>query len=98
MTEVHYLEAARLFQEAGTPVPAGGGLAMTELHYLEAARLFKEAATLVPAGHEGERLNYLNAEANALYRQGDEFGDNAAALSAIERYRHLGELRPQSGF
>jgi len=49
-------------------------------------------------GHEDERWNYLNEEADALYRQGDEFGDNSAALSAIERYRHLAGLRPRNAF
>jgi tetratricopeptide (TPR) repeat protein len=52
----------------------------------------------VPQGHEDERWKYLDEEADALYRQGDEFGDNAAALSAIERLRHLAELRPQNAF
>jgi tetratricopeptide (TPR) repeat protein len=75
-----------------------GGIALTQLHYTDAAGHFKEAAALAPAGHEDERWNYLNAEADALYRQGDEFGDNAAARSAIERCRHLAELRPRNAF
>ena len=40
----------------------------------------------------------MQREAGALYRQGDEFGDNSAALSAIERYRHLVGLRPRNAF
>ena len=52
----------------------------------------------MPQGHDDERWKYLNAEARALYRQGDEFGDNAAALSAIERYRRLAELWPRNAF
>jgi hypothetical protein len=71
---------------------------MTELHYLQAADLFGQAASTVTAGQEDDRWEYLNGEAAALYRQGDEFGDNAAALSAIEHYHHLVELRPRSAF
>ena len=46
-----------------------------------------EAAAKVPQGHEDQRWKALNAEAGALYWQGREFGDNAAALMAIARYR-----------
>jgi tetratricopeptide (TPR) repeat protein len=90
-------EDEQLIQAAASSA-AEGGLSLTELHYLQAADLFKEAASTVPQGHEGERWEYLNAEAAALYRQGDEFGDNDAARSAIERYRHLVELRPRNAY
>lgn len=49
-------------------------------------------------GMRTEHWKYLNKEAEALRRQGDEFGDNDAARSAIERYRHLAELRPRNAF
>jgi tetratricopeptide (TPR) repeat protein len=75
-----------------------GNIALTQLRYADAAERFGEAAAKVPQGHDDERWKYLNAEADALYRQGDEFGDNAAAASAIERYRHLAELRPRNAF
>ena len=75
-----------------------GDVALTQLRYSEAAGHFSRAAAKVPQGHDDEHWKYLNAEANALYRQGDEFGDNAAALSAIERYRHLADLRPRNAF
>ena len=39
--------------------------------------------------------DYLQREANALYQQGDEFGDNRALLSAIERYKRLVDLMPR---
>jgi tetratricopeptide (TPR) repeat protein len=90
-------EDEQLIQAAASSA-AEGDLSMTELHYLQAADLFREAASAVPAGHDDERWKYLNAEAAALYRQGDEYGDNAAALSAIERYRHLAELQPRNAF
>jgi tetratricopeptide (TPR) repeat protein len=75
-----------------------GNIALTQWRYTEAAQRFAEAAAKVPAGHEDERWKYLTAEAEALYRQGDEFGDNDAAALAIERYRHLAELRPRNAF
>ncbi len=75
-----------------------GDLALAQLRYPEGAGHFARAAAKVPQGHQDERWKYLNAEAAALYRQGDEFGDNAAALSAIERQRHLAELRPRNAF
>jgi tetratricopeptide (TPR) repeat protein len=76
-----------------------GDIALTRLRYVDAAQRFAEAAAKVPQGHDDERWKYyLNAETDALYRQGDEFGDNAAALSAIEHYRHLAELRPRNAF
>jgi tetratricopeptide (TPR) repeat protein len=90
-------EDAELIQAAASSA-AEGDLAMTELRYQQAAGLFAEAAAIVPSGREDERWKYLNAEATAFYRQGMEFGDNAALRSAIERYRDLLELRPQKAF
>src|ERR1700732_4954328 len=88
----------RLVLNAAQTAAQRGDLALAQLRYPEAAGHFARAAAKVPQGHDDERWKYLNAEATALYRQGDEFGDNAAALSAIERYRHLAELRPRNGF
>ena len=64
-----------------------GDVALTERHYVQAADLFGQAAGYVPAGHPDERLGYLDRQADALYRQGDERGDNAALRSSIEVYR-----------
>ena len=61
-----------------------GDLAMTERHYPQAADLFKQAAELVPAGHRDETTGYLERQADALYREGDERGDNAALKQSIE--------------
>jgi tetratricopeptide (TPR) repeat protein len=83
---------------AQTTAAQRGDLAMTRLRYLDAAQRFAEAAAKVPQGHDDERWKYLNAEADALFRQGNEFADNAAALSALERYRHLAGLRPRDAF
>jgi hypothetical protein len=88
----------RLALNAAQTTAQRGDVALTRLRYPDAAQRFAEAAAKVPQGHEDERWKYLNGEAGALYRQGDEFADNAAALSAIERYRHLAELRPRNAF
>jgi tetratricopeptide (TPR) repeat protein len=86
----------RLALNAAQTTAQRGDVALTRLRYLDAAQRFAEAAAKVPKGHDDEGWKYLRKEANALYRQGDEFGDNAAALSAIERCRHLAELRPRN--
>jgi tetratricopeptide (TPR) repeat protein len=65
------------------------GIALTRLRYLEAAEHFAAAARRVPSGDEGQDLAYLDGEANALYRHGDEFGDNHALADAIDRYSAL---------
>jgi len=46
--------------------------------------LFGQAASYVPAGRRDERLGYLDRQADALSRQGDERGANDALRSAIE--------------
>jgi tetratricopeptide (TPR) repeat protein len=88
----------RLALNAAQTAAQLGDVALTQLRYPEAAGDFSRAAAKVPQGHDDERWKYLNAESASLYRQGDEFGDNAAAASAIERYHHLAELRPQNAF
>src|SRR5580704_1968923 len=84
--------------QAAASSAAEGDLARTELHYLQAAELFKEAANLVPAvsAYDDKRTGYLQREADALYQQGDEFGDNSALRPAIERYERLLELQPRA--
>ncbi|MGH6935163.1 MAG: hypothetical protein ACRED2_03095, partial [Methylocella sp.] len=88
----------RLALNAAQTAAQLGDLALAQLRYPEAAGHFSRAAAKVPQGHEDERWKYLHEEALALYRQGDEFGDNAAAESAIERYRQLIALRPRNAF
>jgi hypothetical protein len=34
--------------------------------------------------HEQERLDYLSKQAKALFQQGDEFGDKAVLLAAVQ--------------
>ena len=78
---------------AASSTATDGDVALTERHYREAADLFGQAAGYVPAGHPGERLSYLDRQANALWRQGDERGDNPALRSSIEIYRRALEER-----
>jgi len=73
-----------------------GEIAFTRLRYAEAAKHFANAAGVFPPNseHEEKRITYLLREASALFRQGDELGDNGALRSAIERYKWLMGLRP----
>jgi len=74
-----------------------GDVALARLRYLEAAMRFAEAARLLPQTDDfsQQRLEYLGEEASALYRQGDEFGDNVALVSAIDHYRTVLLLLPR---
>jgi tetratricopeptide (TPR) repeat protein len=45
--------------------------------------------------NDDKRLGYLTREADALYRQGDEFGDNDALSAAIDKQKRLVELTPR---
>ena len=74
-----------------------GEIALTRLRYAEAAKHFANAAAVFPpkSAHEEKQISYLINEARALFLQGDEFGDNGALLSAIERYKRLVELTPR---
>ena len=61
-----------------------GDLALTRLDYRAAAGHFEAAAALVPErdANRDTRLGYLDRAADALFRQGQEFGDNAALTEA----------------
>jgi tetratricopeptide (TPR) repeat protein len=72
-----------------------GDIALTQLRYKDAAEHFRQAVAGAPETQADTRWGYLTKEADALYRQGDEFGDNAALTEAIKRYRYLAELRPR---
>jgi tetratricopeptide (TPR) repeat protein len=74
-----------------------GEIALTRLRYAEAATYFANAAAVFPpnSAHEDKRIGYLRREADALYQQGDEFGDNGALLSAIERHKQMVKLTPR---
>jgi len=84
----------RLAVDAAETSARRGEIALTRLHYAEAATHFAKAAAIFPpnSAHEDKRISYLTNEANALYQQGEELGDNSALLLAIERRRRLAEL------
>jgi tetratricopeptide (TPR) repeat protein len=71
---------------AASSTAAEGDVAMTERRYKEGADLFAQAAGYVPSGNAGKEGDYLTREATALYRQGDERGDNDALRSCVEVY------------
>jgi tetratricopeptide (TPR) repeat protein len=73
-----------------------GQLAMSQLRYQDAAQQFADAAKRVPEERSDIRLRYLDQEADALYRQGNEHGDNAALTAAVEQNRILLALRPSN--
>jgi tetratricopeptide (TPR) repeat protein len=87
----------RLAVNAAETSASRGNIALTRLRYAEAATHFAKAAAVFPPNseHEDKRINYLTNEANALYHQGDELGDNGALLSAIARYTGLVDLTPR---
>ena len=86
--------ASRQLERAGTSAQRGR-VAMLQLRYRDAARHFAEAAKHVPEARPEIRLDYIDQQASALYRQGDERGDNGALREAIERNRVLLIQRPR---
>ena len=98
LAEVEQLQDSaldRLALEAAATRVQRGEIALTRLRYREAAAHFAAAAGRLPPGQEEQALAYLDQEADALYRQGEEFGDNAALVDAIARYRALLDRRPR---
>lgn len=68
-----------------------GGLAHARLRYRDAAAHFRKAFGLLPqeVADRDRALEYLDRAAEALYRQGTEFGDNAALDEAAAAWRDL---------
>jgi tetratricopeptide (TPR) repeat protein len=71
-----------------------GDVALTQLHYREAAEYFGAAASFVPVGFVEERESLLFRQAEALYRQGDEFGDNQALIDSISIWKRVLQRYP----
>ncbi len=88
-------EDAQMLGAAGSTATEGD-VALTERRYKEAAELFGQAASYVPSGHSSERGGYLLRQGDALYRHGDERGDNAALRSAIDVFGHALAEYPRS--
>jgi tetratricopeptide (TPR) repeat protein len=87
----------RLAANAAATCGQRGDIALTQLQYREAAGHFAKAATIMPPfdANDGARIGYLQREADALYRQGDEFGDNGALTDAIDRFKRILILLPR---
>ena len=87
----------RLAVNAAETSARRGDIALTRLRYAEAAKHFANAAAVFPpnSAHENKRIGYLQREANALYRQGAEFGDNRALIAAIRQLKRLLDLTPR---
>ena len=93
--KLQYAAIASQQLEYANTLAQRGQLAMSQLRYPEAAQRFADAAKRVPEERSDFRLRYLDQEADALYLQGNERGDNAALTAAIERNRFLLTLRPR---
>ncbi len=81
----------RLASNAATTLARRGEVALAGLEYVNAAEHFAGAAHTLPLGEEysDRRFDYLQREANALFRQGDEFGQNEHLLGAVDRYQDV---------
>jgi len=82
-------------REEATLVFEQARVELTRLAYEQAATLFAEAAGLLPTGDIEARWEYLIYEAHAEQTMGDERGNNAALMKAIDRYRAALPLAPR---
>jgi tetratricopeptide (TPR) repeat protein len=67
-----------------------------QLAYRSAAAKYAEAASLVAPFDTKQQRRFLFDQAGELYKQGNEFGDNAALVEAIDLYRRDLALAPRS--
>jgi tetratricopeptide (TPR) repeat protein len=67
-----------------------------QLAYRAAAAKYAEAAALIAPFDTEQQWRFLFDQAAALYKQGDEFGDNAALAEAIDIYRRYLALTPRA--
>ena len=65
-----------------------------QLAYRSAASKYAEAAILAAPFDARQQWGFLLGQARELYKQGEEFGDNAALAEAIDIYRHCLALVP----
>ena len=71
-----------------------GRVSRLQLRYREAAGFYTEAATALSFDPAAAWANLIHA-GNALYDQGNEFGDNAALMEAIAAYTSALVLTPR---
>ena len=88
-------DAKSRLRRAAETRAARGDLAMTRIDYRGAADHFGRAVELAD-GLDAELQNrFLHKRADALYKQGEERGDNAALNEAIGAWRDLLDRRPR---
>ena len=64
-----------------------GELSLTRLDYLQAADHFRASSDILPPSDLETWAHYRNRLADALYRYGDEKGDNTVLRQSIDTYR-----------
>ncbi len=74
---------------------ARGELALTLIDYRAAAEHFRHAAELANGLDADLRTGFLHMMAEALYRQGEERGDNAALRESISAWHEVLRNRPR---
>ncbi|MCH7702316.1 MAG: tetratricopeptide repeat protein [Planctomycetes bacterium] len=74
---------------------ARGELAMTRIDYRAAAEHFRRATELADGIDAELAKRFLHERADALYKQGEERGDNEALTEAIDAWRNLLERLPR---
>jgi tetratricopeptide (TPR) repeat protein len=96
-------EAARALREEASRSEAellanGAQIDHLQLAYCAAAAKYAEAADLVAPFDRYNVSRLLLRQADALFNQGDEFGDNEALIRAIDIYRRAAALISQADF
>ncbi|MCM1984453.1 trypsin-like peptidase domain-containing protein [Lyngbya confervoides] len=76
-------------RDAASAYAQRGQLALSRLFYLEAADHFSKAAETLPSYDSAQIFEYRLAQAGALYRHGDEQGENSKLVGAIRVYANL---------
>src|SRR5580704_4361588 len=67
-----------------------------QLAYRSAAKKYADAARLMETVDQRQQWAFVSAQAEELYNQGNEFGDNPALVEAIAVYRSALSLAPRS--
>ena len=88
--------AQKLLIETAEAKAALGRIAVLQLRYREAATHFRDASEMLSGAEAARQRAYREAEADAIYRQGGEMGDNEALSRAIALHRALLQETPRA--
>ncbi len=90
-SHAYALEASAGDMKLAAKLAKDGDAAFTSRNYVLAADSYAKAAAALDTSAAQQELKqfYLQSEAEALFQQGDELGDNAALIKAIERQTSL---------